>query len=88
MAFAAGSMLKMIGEEAFDACSSLRNISLPDGLVTIRSYAFSGSRLEEIALPDTVKKVERDAFRGCSNLRAVHVGESWDVSLSDASVPA
>ena len=88
MAFAAGSTLKVIGEEAFAGCSSLRNISLPDGLVAIRSYAFSGSGLEEIALPGTVREVGQDAFRECDNLRAVHVGEDWDASLSDASVPA
>lgn len=46
-----------------------------------------GSKIEEIMLPNTLKQVSRCAFKGCDNLRAIHVTDSCKADLSqlDAS---
>ena len=43
----------------------------PNELTTIRTYAFEGSKIEYIRIPDTVTKIREDAFFNCVNLYAV-----------------
>ena len=48
----------------FYKCSSLKEIELPDGLVTIGASAFYGcSALENLNIPDTVTSIGGSAFR-------------------------
>ena len=46
-----GSLLKVIGKEAFYGCSSLRTIDLPNGLEEIGFRAFRETGLESIVTP-------------------------------------
>ena len=52
-----GSSVKVIGEAAFRACSSLKAIYLPESLETIESYAFYGAGLESVFIPQNVTSV-------------------------------
>jgi len=62
-----------IGESAFETCSSLREVDLPDSLTSLGMYAFSGAALTEITIPDGVTVIPNSAFYGCSSLSSVTI---------------
>ena len=44
------------------------NVTIPDGVESIGSYAFSGcTLLESVIIPDSIKSIGEYAFNGCSN---------------------
>ena len=68
-----------IQPSAFKNNSTVRKITLPEGLKFIGSSAFTGcSLLSELCIPSSVEYVERDAFLGCKSLTGltVHPGNS------------
>lgn len=66
-----------IGEGAFKACVSLREVILPAGLRTIGSRAFKGCRkLEKIEIPSGVSIIGDYAFHRCHGLRQAALPES------------
>ncbi len=40
-------------------------LTIPEGVKTIRSYAFSSSMLEEVTIPESVTRLDAGAFSGC-----------------------
>ena len=58
-----------IGSYAFNYCTSLKSIQLPDKLNFIENRAFqSAQSLTEIYIPGSVRDVGEGAFYGCSSL--------------------
>ncbi len=69
--------LETISHNAFENCSSLESITLPDSVKRIESKAFSGcSSLTSINIPDGVIYIEDLAFSGCSSLTSITIPES------------
>ena len=65
--------LKTIGYYAFNGCSSLTSITIPDGVTSIGNSAFEGcSSLTSITIPDGVVSIGGEAFRGCYNIKEVY----------------
>ena len=58
----------VIGSEAFSSCSSLGDITIPEGVTTIEVGAFAWSSLKSISFPSTLTTICNDAFAGCYNL--------------------
>ena len=59
-----------IREWAFDDCSSLTSITIPDSVTTIGHYAFNGcSSLTSVNIPDSVTTIGNAAFSDCSSLQ-------------------
>lgn len=56
------SNLTVIPFGAFNGCSSLKTITIPDNVTSIGSAAFSSSGLTEITIPKNVKNIAGDAF--------------------------
>ncbi len=54
--------LKEIGGRSFEGCSSLYNIVFPDSLEKIESFAFSGSALNSITIPQYVNSIDEFSF--------------------------
>lgn len=52
----------MIASSQFAGLSSLKEIILPNNLNKISSNAFTGTGIEAIRIPDSVRQVEEDAF--------------------------
>ena len=66
-----------IGDNAFDGCTSLTTIAIPDSVTTIGIAAFAGcSSLTTIAIPDSVTTIGIAAFDGCTSLTAVAIPDS------------
>lgn len=61
-----------IGDMAFEDCSNLTEIVLPEGITSIGSNAFSGcSNLANIVLPAGITSIKTSTFDGCSNLTEI-----------------
>lgn len=54
--------LLVVGEGAFEGCSSLGQVALGNGVEEIKDRAFLGNVMPEISLPSSVKKVGLQAF--------------------------
>ena len=66
-----------IGERAFNNCSSLTQITIPEGVTSIGDYAFAYCfRLKEITIPEDVISIGDYAFAYCSNLKEIAIPES------------
>ena len=62
----------MIDNYAFEECTSLKSIQLPDALDTIGYCAFQNcSSLEQITIPEKVTVLEQMIFAGCKNLKSI-----------------
>ena len=66
-----------IGDHAFSECSSLTQITIPEGVTSIGDGAFSYCYgLTQITIPEGVTSIGDVAFRGCSSLTEVAIPES------------
>ena len=70
--------LKSIGEGAFDSCLELRSLRIPEGTETIESNAFWRCMLKSVIVPDSVQKLDSQAFRGIVSESAGPVGTTCD----------
>ena len=70
--FAADSLLQSIGEGAFQDCTSLASIEIPDSVTSIDWGAFEGcTSLASIEIPSGVTSIGSSTFRDCTNLQSV-----------------
>ena len=66
-----------IGDGAFNGCSSLKNITIPEGMTSIGDGAFGFcSSLKNINIPEGVTSIGWDTFNGCSSLTSIKIPES------------
>ncbi len=68
--------LEIIGAQTFAGCKNLTEIRLPEGLLTIGLRAFAESGLTSVYIPDTVTRIEQEAFLDCPNLTRIECGAS------------
>jgi len=67
---------KFIMSDAFGDCSLLTEITIPEGVLSIGSYAFANcSSLGKIELPSTLKRLGQCAFYGCLWLNEITLTE-------------
>ena len=63
-----------IGDNAFEGCSGLTELTLPNSVTSIGWSAFEGcSGLTELTLPNSVTSIGNNAFGGCSGLEKITV---------------
>ena len=63
-----------IGDNAFENCTSLEEIELPNGLQYIGQSAFKGcTNLEMVNIPESVNSVGSYAFENCLNLDTIRM---------------
>ena len=66
-----------IGNRAFQKCTGLQSIILPDSIKSIGYYAFGGcNKLTEIIIPNGVTSIETGAFSECSALTQLVIPDS------------
>ena len=66
-----------IGSWAFDGCSGLTSVTIPDSVTSIGNGAFRRcSGLTSVTIPDSVTSIGWQAFSGCSGLTSVTIPDS------------
>lgn len=72
-----GVSVKSIGNQAFNNCSNLTSVSIPDSVTSIGSYAFESCySLTSISIPDSTTKIDSFAFENCAALSSVTIPQS------------
>ncbi|MFA6931689.1 MAG: leucine-rich repeat protein, partial [Lentisphaeria bacterium] len=68
-----------IGESAFENCSTLTSISIPEGVIHIGERAFAGcENLQSVFLPVTLETIGSSAFMNCTSL--------WEISFPNTLI--
>ena len=67
----------VIGEWAFEGCTSLTSITIPDSVTKIENWAFSMcTSLTSVTIPDSVTEMGVYVFGGCVNLTEINASSS------------
>lgn len=76
-----------IPQKAFYDCTSLKNINIPNTVVSIGKDAFYNcSNIENISIPNNVAAIEQNAFYNCNNIKNLYIEDiaSWcEISFAD-----
>ena len=69
--------IRGIGSYAFQYCSVLTSVTIPDSVTRIGDCTFCGcSGLTSVMIPDTVTSIGYNVFSGCSGLTSVTIPDS------------
>lgn len=77
-----GKSVTSIGDDSFWGCSTLTSITIPDGVTSIGTSAFSGTSLTSISIPDSVTSIGNLTFSKCSALTSISIPDG--VTVIDA----
>ncbi|MDE5798341.1 MAG: leucine-rich repeat domain-containing protein, partial [Treponemataceae bacterium] len=79
-----------IGNGAFEGCTSLTSVIIPDGVTSIGSSTFEGcTNLTSVTIPGSVTEIGWQAFYRCTSLESVTYGgtkEQWASMEKGASI--
>jgi uncharacterized protein YjdB len=73
-----------IAEGAFDGCSDMTSITIPNSVTSIGSGAFSSCRgLTSISIPNSVTSIGEYAFKNCINLTSVSIRKETPLPINE-----
>ena len=80
-----GKTVTAIAESAFENCTNLESITIPEGITSIEEAAFrSCSALTNISLPESLTSIRKFAFRYCSELTTITIPNTVNAILGYA----
>ena len=93
-----GMRVTKIGVSAFEECTNLKSIKIPNSVTDIEQNAFFGcSNLTNVTIPDSVKTIGWFAFSHCTSLASITIPKTvtsigWSAfgcctSLTDITIP-
>jgi len=69
-----GYPVTSIGYSAFNGCTRLKSVTIPNSVTSLGNYAFVASGITNVSIPNSVTSMGEDAFDGCSSLTSVTIG--------------
>lgn len=79
-----GHHVTVIGDYCFTRNTTLENLTISDGVVSIGIRAFYGSNLASVSLPGSVRSIGNDAFSDCFSLTGIAIPDGVEV-ISDGA---
>mgnify|MGYP004670578677 FL=1 len=76
--------MQYIGANAFNKCTSLKEITIPDGLETIETNTFFQTRCVGYKIPNSVTEIKSGAFWHCDLLKSVYIPDTVTNIASNA----
>lgn len=76
---------EVLGHHAFQNCTNLTKVLLPNTLIKIDAGAFYGTSIHRIEFPQSLKKIENSVCMNCKNLKVVKFKgnvDGWKQHLS------
>ena len=74
-----GVAVLAIGIGAFERCTNLTGITIPNGVISIEESAFENcSTLARVSLPGSVKSIGKSAFEDCASLASIILPEGLE----------
>ena len=67
-----------IGYNAFEGCTNLSKINMPDSIKKIGYYAFRYTSLKEFIAPKNLKEIDTEAFDGCTKLKKIVLNDKLE----------
>ena len=68
--------VEVIGQSAFDGCLNLKEITIPDYIISLGSYCFAGcENLESINISSNITYIPENIFYKCYSLKEVTIPE-------------
>ncbi len=81
------SQVYALGDNEFKGLTSVKSVTLNDGLTSIGASAFEGcTKLTTITIPASVTSIGADAFKGCTALTTVKI--EGDPVIADGAIPS
>lgn len=69
--------MKYIGDSAFDGCTALTEVNIPQNVSYIGPSAFNNcTSLKNITIPDGIQDIDYFSFSGCDSLQSVTLSTS------------
>ena len=69
-----GKPVTEIKEDAFRDCKTITGVTIGKEIKSIGNYAFYGTKIKEIVIPDNVVEIGDNAFENCSSLEKAVIG--------------
>lgn len=80
-----GVPVTSIADYAFDCCTALTSVTVPESVIYIGNSAFSSCKsLSSLTLPDTVTHIGDEAFAGCTALSDINIPGAIEYIGADA----
>lgn len=70
--------VSFIGQSAFNGCSSLTSINLPEGLTVLGDCALLKCAIKELSTPSTLVAIRYQALQECANLTTLDLSNGLD----------